>query len=110
MADIVPRNLVRHRDHGALAGRIREAIGQACGGCDRRHVQHDSPAVGLHWPDGRIHTVVNPFYIHQEDPFEICFRGRFELSDMRDARIVNENMDGHFARQVSKQVCYARSI
>ena len=93
LSNVVARHRIGHREHCPLAHGVREAIGQSGGGGDRSEIQDDSSAARLHVIDDRVHAVINALYVDAEDALEIFFAGSFELADVRNSRIVHEDMD-----------------
>src|SRR5437867_2563745 len=92
---------VRHRQHGAFAHRVREAVGDADGGGDGRDVENRA-AASLHRGHARAQTVVHALHVHRVDAVEIIFRRLLHCSDMGDAGAVDEDIDvaelfGHHA-------------
>ena len=40
-----------------------------------------------------MHTVIKTFHIHLENPFEVGFGRLFEVRDLRNARVVDQDID-----------------
>jgi hypothetical protein len=93
MRQIVPRNGISHRDHRTLAHRIGEAIGQPRGSRDGSHIEYDAASRFLHVADNRVHAVIKTFDVDVHDAIKILRSCRFHRSDVRNARVIHQNVN-----------------
>jgi hypothetical protein len=93
MRQIVAGNGIGHRDHRALAHRIGEAIGQPRGSRDGSHIDYYAASGTLHVADNRVHAVIKTFDVDVHDAIKILWSCRFHRSDVRNARIIHQNVN-----------------
>src|SRR6266496_1339137 len=102
VCDIVARNRVSHRDHGAFTGRICKAVGQSRGARDRRHVQDYATANGLHVPDDSANAVVIALHVDAEHAIKVVLGRCFDVSNVRNSGVVHEYVDALTPRNLGK--------
>jgi hypothetical protein len=90
---VVAGNGISHGDHRALAGRISEAVRQARRGCDGSEVQNHTAAARFHVSERGKDAVVKTLYVDSQHAIKISFGCILCVADVRDARIVYQNVD-----------------
>jgi hypothetical protein len=93
MSEIVLRHGVGHGDDGTLGHGISEAVGKRGGTGDGSHVEDDTAPIGFQKIDRREHAVVHTFHIDTEEAVEIGFGGGFQFADVRNACVIDEDVE-----------------
>ena len=79
--------------HGAFGHRIRETLGHADQRDDGGHVQNDAAALPNHHRHRRPAAQVHALDVHAVQPVEILFRRLLDGADVRDASIIDQDVD-----------------
>src|SRR6266404_4466246 len=101
---------IGHGDYRTLAHRIRKAISQGCGARDGSHIQNHTAALRFHVPDSGVRAVVDALHVDAEETVEIGFRRSLDGPDVRDTRVVDENIEASLPRQSVENFFCARLI
>lgn len=102
VSEIIAGDGIGHSDDGALAGGIGEAICQADAAGNRGDIEDHAATGALHRRDAGEHAVIETLHIDAKDAIEILLGCVFEFADVRDAGVVDENVDAAFAGQLLK--------
>src|SRR2546430_15639305 len=93
VSDVVTRDGVGHRNHGALAGGISKPVCQSRRTGDGGHVENAAAAVVLHVADAGSNTVVVSLNVHAQNGVEILFARALDGADLRNPRVINQNVN-----------------
>src|SRR5205807_446259 len=93
ITNVVTSNGVGHRNNRALAGGISKAVHQAGGTSNRGHVQYHATALHFHVAYAGENAVVIPLHIHAQNAVKILFRGVLDVTYLRNAGIVYEDVE-----------------
>src|SRR5690606_14427921 len=81
------------RNQSALGHRIGEAVGDAERSGDRCHIQNNATALLLHRRNDVLHHVVSALHVDLKEAVEILLRSRLECADMRNPRIIDQDVN-----------------
>src|SRR5437899_10144076 len=93
VGNVVTRDGVGHRNHGALASGISKPVCQSRRTGDGGHVENDAAAVVLHVADAGTNTVVVSLNVHAQNGIKILFARALDGADLRDACVIDQNVN-----------------
>ena len=95
----ITRDGKRHGDHGAFAGGVGEAIGNAGGAGDGGHVEDDAAARIAHVTHDGFGGVEITVDVDAHDAVEIAGAGAFDGADVGHADVVDEDIEAALGDQ-----------
>src|SRR5690606_1410591 len=90
---IIPCNRHTHRVDRPLTHRIGKAVSYTHYGRDRCQVQNSASSVTFHHWNYGIKGIIGAFYIDVEDPLKVAFCTLLEITYVRYARIVDQDVN-----------------
>ena len=109
MFEIVPRHGKGHGDDRALAHGVCKAVGKSGRPGDGCHIQNHAAAV-FHGGNAALQTMEHALYVDAKDALEIGGRGGFHVADVRNACVVDENVERVQCIYGAKRFDYLRLI
>jgi len=96
VSDVVLGDRESHGDDGAFAGAVGEAFAESVGAGDGRNIKDDAAALGFHLTSTSVNAVVIALDVDAHDAVKVGLGGGFDIADVRDAGVVDEDVDAVF--------------